>query len=146
MRNKILLRLLLPASVLLMTNSLIAQPTITSFTPLSGTVGTSVTITGTNFNTTASNNIVFFGATKASVSIASATSLTVTVPTGATYAPISVLNTGTALAAYSMANFNPTFSPSQGIITTGDLATRVDFSTSSSQNYVAISDIDGDGK
>lgn len=55
--------------------------------------GTIVTLTGTNFNTTAFNSIVKFGATKASVSAASATSLTVTAPAGATYEPVSVLNT-----------------------------------------------------
>src|SRR5471030_1472542 len=76
-------------------------PTITSFTPASGPVGTSVTITGTNFNATAANNIVFFGATMATVTAASTTSLTVTVPAGATYQPISVLNGATALTGYS---------------------------------------------
>lgn len=43
----------------------IAQPAITSFSPISGQAGTSVTITGTNFNLTPSSNIVMFGATKA---------------------------------------------------------------------------------
>ena len=33
-------------------------PTITSFSPTSGPIGTTVTITGTNFNTTAANNVV----------------------------------------------------------------------------------------
>ena len=42
-------------------------PVITSFTPTSGPSGTTVTITGTNFNTTASNNIVWFGAVQATV-------------------------------------------------------------------------------
>jgi hypothetical protein len=32
-------------------------PTISSFTPMSGALGTVVTLTGTNFNTTAANNI-----------------------------------------------------------------------------------------
>ena len=49
-------------------------PTISSFTPLTGNVGATVTITGTNFHTTAANNIVLFGATKAIVSAATATS------------------------------------------------------------------------
>ncbi|MCU0322272.1 MAG: IPT/TIG domain-containing protein, partial [Chitinophagaceae bacterium] len=62
-----------------------AQPTITSFSPLQAKPGDVVTITGTNFNTTTTNNIVFFGATKATVTAATATSLTVTVPLGATY-------------------------------------------------------------
>ncbi len=55
-------------------------PTISSFSPTSGLIGTTVTITGTNFNTTASNNVVYFGAVKATVNSASSTSLNVTVP------------------------------------------------------------------
>ena len=121
-------------------------PTITTFTPLSGPVGSTVTITGTNFNTTASNNIVFFGATKATVSAASATSLTVTVPSGATHAAITVLNTATTLAAYSKSFFLPTFTPNKGSITSEDIAAKVDFTTGTNPISVAIGDIDGDGK
>lgn len=61
-----------------------AVPTITSFSPTSGNVGTVVTIEGTNFNTTAQDNVVFFGATRAVVTSGTATILTVTVPVGAT--------------------------------------------------------------
>ena len=39
-------------------------PTVTNFSPTSGEVGTSVTITGTDFDATASNNTVYFGAVK----------------------------------------------------------------------------------
>jgi len=126
--------------------ALFAQPTITSFSPLSGNVGTTVTITGTNFNSTAANDIVFFGATKATVSSATTTSLTVTVPSGATYAPITVLNTGTNLAVYSRANFNPVFSPNKGGITNNDFAAKTDLATGTTPYTVAIGDIDGDGK
>ena len=83
-------------------------PVITSFSPTSAKPGIAVTLTGTNFNATASNNIVFFGATRATVTAASATSVTVTVPSEATYAPITLLNTGSHLAASSLRNFIPT--------------------------------------
>ena len=69
---------------------LLAQPTISSFSPSSGPIGTTVTITGTNFSANPANNIVYFGAVRAAVSTASATSLIVTVPTGSTYQPVSV--------------------------------------------------------
>ncbi|MFY8129157.1 MAG: IPT/TIG domain-containing protein, partial [Chitinophagaceae bacterium] len=72
-------------------------PTITSFTPLSANVGATVNITGTNFNTNISDNIVFFGATKATVTAATSTSLTVTVPTSASYAPITIVDLSTGL-------------------------------------------------
>ncbi|MCA6406334.1 MAG: VCBS repeat-containing protein, partial [Cytophagales bacterium] len=126
---------------------LIAQPpTITSFAPTSGAVGTTVTIIGTGFNTTPANNIVIFGATAATVTAATATQLTVTVPTGATFAPITVLNTTTGLLAYSKTNFTPTFTPSKGSITTADFQAKVDFATGSNPISGSIGDLDGDGK
>ena len=65
-------------------------PTITSFSPTRGPVGTTVTITGTNFSTTAANNIVRFGSVRAVVSTASTTSLTVTVPSGSIHEFITI--------------------------------------------------------
>jgi gliding motility-associated-like protein len=127
-------------------NPVFPPPTITSFTPTSGAVGATVTITGTGFNTTPANNIVFFGATRATVTAAIATSLTVTVPIGATFGAITVLNTGISLAAYSTQFFNPTFSPNKSSITTADIAAKVDFTTGSGPISVAIGDLDGDGK
>ncbi len=50
------------ATVSVLRNADIVVPTITSFTPLSAKPGDAVTITGTGFNTTLANNIVFFGA------------------------------------------------------------------------------------
>ena len=57
--------------------------TITSFSPTSATVGTEVTITGTGFSTTASENQVSFNGTAATVTAATATTITTEVPTGA---------------------------------------------------------------
>jgi hypothetical protein len=122
------------------------NPSITSFSPESGPIGTEVTITGTNFNAIPANNIVFFGATKATVSAATATSLTVTVPSGATYAPITVLNTGTSLAAYSIQNFTPKYSPAKTGLSAIDFSPKQDFTTSANPRSVAIGDLDGDGK
>ena len=123
-------------------------PTITLFSPASAVPGSSVTLTGTDFNPTASNNIVKFGATQANVSNATATSLTVTVPAGATYGPITVLNTTTSLMCASKKSFLPTFSPNKTEITPNDILPKVDFATTGTQQpyYVAIGDVDGDGK
>lgn len=77
-------------------------PTITSFNPSSGAVGTTITISGTNFDPTAANNSVKFNGTSAAVSAASATSLTVTVPNGATSGTITIsTSAGTATSATS---------------------------------------------
>src|SRR5205807_3103866 len=99
----------------------VAAPTITGFSPASGTVGTAVTITGTNFDPVASENQVKFNGVLATVAAASATSLTATVPPGATTGPITVTTRGGT--ATSATNFTvitqppPTitgFSPSSG--------------------------------
>src|SRR5689334_20725723 len=73
--------------------------TISSFSPTSGPVGTTVTISGTGFNSTPDNNKVFFGATIATVTAATTNSLTVTVPSGANFQYITVTNLGTNLTA-----------------------------------------------
>ncbi len=57
-------------------------PTLTSIAPTQAVSGQSVVLTGTNFNTTNENNTVLFGSTEATVTAATANSLTVTVPTG----------------------------------------------------------------
>jgi len=118
-------------------------PSITSFTPSSGPIGTSVTINGTNFSTTPANNIVYFGATRTSVTVATSTQLTVTVPTGATYQPITVNVAG--LIAYSAVPFTVTFSGG-GIINASSFAPKVDFITGAEPYAVSIGDLDGDGK
>ncbi|WP_214071778.1 FG-GAP-like repeat-containing protein [Mucilaginibacter sp. dw_454] len=139
------LLLLLAMIFISISQALAAPPAVVSFSPTSGPVGTSVTIIGSGFNTTAANNIVFFGATMAQVTAASATSLTVTVPNGATYQAISVLNGSTHLIGYSAKPFAVTFN-SKNVITANDIADQVDFTSSGSTYTVVVSDIDGDGK
>ncbi|MFZ1081037.1 MAG: FG-GAP-like repeat-containing protein, partial [Candidatus Kryptoniota bacterium] len=119
-------------------------PTITSFSPTYGPIETTVTITGTNFNTTPANNVVYFGAVKATVTAATSTSLAVTVPIGSTYQPISVTVSG--VTAYAIAPFDVTF-PSSEVIDTTSFASGIGFTTgSSSPCIIANCDFDGDGK
>ena len=125
-------------------NTALAQvPTITSFSPTSGSVGTTVTITGTNFSTIASNNIVYFGAVRASVNTATSTSLSVTVPAGATYQPISV--TTNNLTAFSTQPFTVTF-PGNSPMVAASFDAGIDSTTAFDPLAVAIIDLDGDGK
>ena len=67
-----------------------AAPTITNFTPTIGTAGTAVTITGTNFETTLSNNRTAFNNTFAQLTSATTTTIGATVPAGGTSGRISV--------------------------------------------------------
>jgi YD repeat-containing protein len=64
-------------------------PIITSFTPTIGTAGTSVNISGSNFDSATYGNRVEFNGTRSIVTAASPTSLTTSVPTGATSGRIS---------------------------------------------------------
>ncbi|MBN2615960.1 MAG: VCBS repeat-containing protein, partial [Bacteroidales bacterium] len=114
-------------------------PTITSFSPVSGPVGTTDTIKGTHFNTTTTNNIVRFGATKATVTAATDTSLIVTVPDGADYRYITVTDTTSGYKAYSAQPFIVTFT--QG----GNFAAKVDYPTGLSPYSVTTGDFNGDG-
>jgi len=121
------------------------SPTISSFTPSSGGIGTSVTITGTNFNATANNNIVFFGATLATITSASSNSLTVTVPQGTTFQRISVTDIKSGLTAYSTKPFITTFTCG-GVIDSTAFASKIDNPTGSQPFSISTSDIDGDSK
>lgn len=128
--------------------SFFGQPAISSFAPLSGPIGATVIIKGTNFNLIPANNIVFFGATKATVYYASNDSLTVTVPLGATYENISVTNLANHLTAYSTQPFIVTF-PCGGGFDAGNFAPKVSFDCGGTNNYyssISPSDFDGDGK
>jgi YD repeat-containing protein len=58
-------------------------PTISNLSPSVGTAGTTVTITGTNYDTTPTKNKVTFSPTYSVVATASSTSLSTTVPVGA---------------------------------------------------------------
>src|SRR5260370_31252720 len=62
----------------------VAPPSISSLSPTSGPVGTSVTITGANFGATLGTSTVTFNGKAATPTSWSATSIVVPVPTGAT--------------------------------------------------------------
>ncbi|MFZ1801239.1 MAG: FG-GAP-like repeat-containing protein, partial [Chitinophagaceae bacterium] len=139
-------RFTLLITVLLFNLSLFAQPKITAFAPASGPIGTIVKITGTNFNTTADKNIVFFGAVKATVSAASVTSLTVTVPIGTTYYPITVTTLNNNLTAYSSQSFLVTFTGAGPVFDANSFKIPLNFVTGSDPYGVYNIDLDGDGK
>src|SRR3989441_2974378 len=96
--------------------TVIPPPTITSFSPTSGGAGTTVTISGTNFN---GATAVLFNSVSASFTVNSATAITATVPAGASSGPISVATSGgTASSAGSFTVIPPptitSFSPASG--------------------------------
>lgn len=144
--NTMIQKLCILLSACLIGNILSAQvPSITSFAPTSGPIGSNVTITGTNFNTTAANNVVYFGPVKATVNAATATTLTVTVPVGTNYQPITVLNIASGLRAQSTLPFKVTFSSGLSI-SAMSFSAKVDSLTATRPSGLATGDMDGNGK
>jgi hypothetical protein len=122
-----------------------AQPTILGLSAQSGAAGTSFTITGTNFSATQANDIVRIGGVKATLTGATATTLTVTVPPNATAGFVTVTVLPAQLTAYWSQPFTVTF-PFAGPIDTNSFASSTAFDAGSAASMVFAGDFDGDGK
>ncbi|MBS1506714.1 MAG: VCBS repeat-containing protein [Bacteroidetes bacterium] len=140
-------------NVVLTETALGAVPTITAFSPSSALPGTTVTIQGSNFNPTAAQNAVYFKGVKATVTSATTTQLTVTVPKSATFGPISVINLANGLQGNSIQSFNPLFDNNKdfgGRIIPASMSrgyTNIVPMSNSSNGFGGMDkgDIDGDG-
>ncbi len=121
-------------------------PVATSISSNSGKPGDVITINGSGFNSTPSNNSVSFGTfagTKAEIQSASTTQLTVVVPPGAVYGPITITNTVTGLTAKTLAPFNPVFDGG-GRVIPASFKNRFSMATIDNEGWF-VGDIDGDG-
>lgn len=123
--------------------TLAIPPLITGLSAGSGAVGSFLTINGTGFSLAPTDNAVFFGGVRAVVTSASANSLTVLVPAGATYAPVMVTVAG--LTASSPKPFATSFLSSR-VIDASSFATGVAHATGSQPHGIAVGDLDADGK
>lgn len=115
-------------------------PTIVSFTPTSGLVGDTVTVTGTNFINV--QTVTFNGIT-AIFTINNATTLTAVVPSGATTGPLSVTTaTGTATSATNFTVLVPpivtSFTPTNGRASTTVTVTGTNFTGVSAVTFNGI--------
>lgn len=119
-------------------------PIISSLVPAKAKPGDPIVINGSNFSSTASQNIVYFGGIAAAATISSPTQLTVNVPIGAMYGQIIVSNLGTGLSGKSNNIFNPLFDGGGRIIPTSFLP-KVDFTSTEGLTKILVGDVDGDG-
>jgi hypothetical protein len=134
-----------PPRVYIYENKNVHTPVISvnTVSPLAGAVGSTVTITGDHFSTTPADNIVHFGGVKAVVQTATKNTLTVTVPPGASIAPVSV--TRNDLTARYHLPFVPTFSA--GVIFDGTtFLPPVSFVLTTADYDIAVADVNNDGK
>ncbi|MBC7554343.1 MAG: VCBS repeat-containing protein, partial [Taibaiella sp.] len=126
--------------------AVISIPAVTSVIPNKGIPGTPVTISGANFNLTYTNNIVYFGGARAVVTAGTTTSLTVTVPVNAAYAPVTVTDSTAGFTSSEDSAFTPYYNNTGLIANATNFKNAVNFNTGSSPLGTAIADIDGDGK
>jgi FG-GAP-like repeat/FG-GAP repeat/IPT/TIG domain len=139
------------------TNFSIFPPTITSFAPVADMVGASVTITGTYFSATPANNLVKFNGATAVVTASTITSITATVPVGATTGKITVTIgglTGTSTDDFIVLANQPVSQPSALVfssVTTSSMIGSFTAATGSPAGYIvlqntsAITDLPVDG-
>lgn len=124
--------------------TLASTPVIYNVSPSTATAGSQVFLSGTNFSPMFASNIVYFGATRAAVSAATPTNLIVTVPLGATHAPVTVTVNGRT--AFSPRAFLPTFGGTGTNITTASFAPGKNLTVADGPIKSFIADLDGDGK
>jgi YD repeat-containing protein len=120
--------------------------TIVEFTPNGGAVGAGVTLYGTGYSTTPSQNTVTFNGTAATVTASTATSITTSVPAGATSGTIALttpLGSATSSSPFVVgtAALPPTitgFTPSIGTSGTSLTVNGTNFDTVVLNNRLAL--------
>ena len=122
-------------------------PALISLSPESGPIGTTLTINGNNFGATPADNNIFFGAVKGNIISASPSQIVCTVPAGANFEPISILNQSTHLSGQSFKPFNVTFADSTNFTTHSFTeAYTIDLGISTYTKWAIGKDLDNDGK
>ncbi len=115
-------------------------PTITSFSPASGAVGASVTITGTNLG---SATAVKFNGTTATIGTNTATSITTTVPAGATDGKITVTTAGGTATSAASFDVTAVVLPSSNSVATSDLIAHWTFDNTKAEAISSVTPTTG---
>ena len=120
----------------------VCQPFLNSVDPISAGIDETITISGSGFSATASENIVYLGSGRATILSATENLLQVQVPANATSGPIVV--SSNELSATYFTNFIYSFGSTSFSSTLFD--SQVDIVTNEIQTYdICTCDIDGDG-
>lgn len=119
-------------------------PRISSFQPLSGPVGTHVLIKGRHFDPIAAKDKVYFSGIQAVISSATDSTLSVVVPAGASYSPITV--TADSLSCVSTLSFTVTFPGGEAAFSDHSFNWRADSLYGNNPRSILLPDWDGDGR
>jgi hypothetical protein len=115
------------------------SPAISGFSPVGATAGTTITITGTNFDVGPVNNVVTFNGTAAVVTSSTPTQIVTTVPITATSGPINVIVDGVSRATFAT-SFTvlapPTFTPASASVGQTVTITGTNFDPTAPKNIV----------
>lgn len=114
------------------------EPVITGFAPTSGIIGTTVVIVGQNFSPNIAENMVKVGNVVATLTAATATSLSITIPTDVVTGKISVTVGGKSVTSAN--DFVVVAGPSDFFTLTVDAS----YSTSQMDNWILASSKSGD--
>jgi hypothetical protein len=120
-----------------------SAPSITNLNPVSGPVGTSVSITGTNFGTSQGTSTVTFNGTTATPTSWNAANIVVPVPAGATSGNVVVTVSGVASngANFSVTSTAPSITslnPTSGAVATPITITGTNFGASQGTSTVTF--------
>jgi len=130
-------------TILFLSSFIIAQPIIDLIEPAFGGIGSTVTISGSNFSSTSIENTVFLSGLEANILNSTESEIIVSVPNGAYYTPISVYTNG--LYASSSQRFNVIFDAEEEL-TVEHLANQLDNPYLGRKYYdIKIADMNGDG-
>ena len=115
-------------------------PTLTSLTPTGGSIGTAVTITGTNFGATQGSSTVKFNGTTATPTSWSATSIVVPVPNGASTGNVVVTVAGLASNGlpYAVTPTLTNLSPNSGPVGTSITVTGTNFGATKGSSTISF--------
>lgn len=120
-------------------------PAIYSIDRSHAPMGDVVTIHGANFGTDPTAIKVLFGGTAGEIILIQDQLLEVSVPAGATSAPLSIVNVTTGQTGYYSGDFHLNFQGEHGI-STATFETQTDFQSGAGLYDLCVCDFDGDGK
>lgn len=140
------MRRLLPLLLLSGYSTWAQHPVVSSVSSVIPRPGNTIIVTGSGYDATLSNNLVYIGGAKASVSSSSVTSLDVVMPNGASHGALTVINLANGLSGSSSRPLLPTYNNTGYDATVINLQPKVDFTAGANFVGVATGDLDGDGK